>query len=282
MESNAPSPGPETPGPSPSPAAGPAAGPEAPATEDPSPEKPLLCRIGDFFFRYRNALFPVTLASLFLLTEPRTLILGSAHLDGLLDTVALLFVLAGLGLRAVVIGLSYIKRGGVQKRVYAEHLVTDGAFALCRNPLYVGNLLLYFGLLLLHGAPLAIFVGIGFFFFVYTAIVATEEHYLHGHFGAAYAAYCRDTPRWGFRLAHLHEAIAGQGFNLKKVVAKDYSTIANAFLAIIAITLIADFHTLTHAALLREVPFYLGSVGLLVTLTVAIRLLKKETYLLRD
>src|SRR5678815_5444661 len=58
----------------------------------------------------------------------------------------LLIALSGQVLRAVTIGLEYIIRGGRNRQVYAEKLVTGGMFAHCRNPLYVGNFLVLVGL----------------------------------------------------------------------------------------------------------------------------------------
>ena len=70
-----------------------------------------------------------------------------------MDIAGVLIILSGLGLRAVVIGLAYIKRGGVNKMIHADTLVTNGLFAHCRNPLYAGNLLVVAGLLVIFNNP---------------------------------------------------------------------------------------------------------------------------------
>ena len=67
---------------------------------------------------------------------------------------AVLIAMSGLAVRGVVIGLAYIKRGGLNKKVYAANLVTEGMFSVCRNPLYVGNMLIYTGEFLMFGNPL--------------------------------------------------------------------------------------------------------------------------------
>ena len=53
---------------------------------------------------------------------------GSVTAERVKDVVALLILLAGLALRATVIGYAYIQRGGLKKRVYASDLVTEGMF----------------------------------------------------------------------------------------------------------------------------------------------------------
>ena len=104
--------------------------------------KNLMLSIGNFFFKYRNQAFPLIIVTLFVAAPPAATVLGSATLEQWKDAAALLIVFAGLILRATVIGYAYIKRGGLNKRVYAKDLVTEGMFGVCRNPLYVGNMLI--------------------------------------------------------------------------------------------------------------------------------------------
>ena len=100
----------------------------------------MMVRIGNFLFRFRNGLFPLSL--LMLLLPGRDLFADP------LKAVALGFCVALLGqlVRGITIGFEYIIRGGRNKRVYAENLVTEGFYRLCRNPMYVGNLLIVAGL----------------------------------------------------------------------------------------------------------------------------------------
>ena len=198
------------------------------------PPKTTLIKIGDFFFKYRNALFPLMLIALFLCSPPPSEYFGQEWLEEVVDGLALIMVLLGLGLRGAVIGYRYIKRGGLSKKVYADDLVTDGFFAVCRNPLYVGNMLINVGILVKQGSPFVILVGTAFFVFVYTAIIAAEEYFLRNKFGAAYDAYCADVPRWWMKWSRLKHATEGMKFNFSRVLAKDYSTIMN-----VAITMIA-------------------------------------------
>ena len=92
-------------------------------------------------------------------------------------------VLLGQIIRAMTIGLDYIIRGGRNRRVYAEDLVTTGIFSHCRNPLYVGNLLVLLGLGI--AANSIYFVGIlmPLFLLFYQAIVLAEENFLRNKFG---------------------------------------------------------------------------------------------------
>lgn len=191
-----------------------------------------LIRIGTYLFRTRNYVFPVFIAALYLLAAPQSNPFAIAGFTASKEVLALIFVAAGLLVRGIVIGYAYIKRGGLNKQVYAETLVVEGMFSLCRNPLYLGNMLIYSGVFVMHGAPLVMALGIGSFLCIYIAIIATEEAYLRNKFGAAYVDYCNTTPRWLPVISRFKAATQGMNFTFKRVIAKDYSTFATATIAL--------------------------------------------------
>ena len=100
-------------------------------------------RWGTFLFKYRDAVFPAVILATIIATRPR-FPGGSRAADLWLDLLGILVAAAGQLLRITVIGYRYIVRGGKNRQVHAEDLVTDGIFALARNPLYVGNILVLF------------------------------------------------------------------------------------------------------------------------------------------
>jgi protein-S-isoprenylcysteine O-methyltransferase Ste14 len=79
-------------------------------------------------------------------------------------------------------------------------LVVTGPYRFLRNPLYVGNLLILAGGLILCGRfPLVpVFVPIAALY--YQQIVRWEESYLQSVFQREYDEYCRSVPRWIPRL----------------------------------------------------------------------------------
>ena len=193
---------------------------DASATE---PRVSPLVRYGNFLFRYRDALFTVVLLALFFAFPP-VYPGGSERLDNRLDALGILVALLGQALRVAVIGYAYIIRGGKNRRVYAEGLVTEGFFAHSRNPLYLGNLLILLGLFLIHNNHWVYALGVPFFLLGYVAIVAAEEHFLRGKFGAAYDEYACAVPRWLPRLRGLGESVRGMRFNWRRVVLKEYNS----------------------------------------------------------
>ena len=186
--------------------------------------KSAFIRIGDWFFKYRNLAFPAVLVALMIVFPPVPL-LGDPARDWLLDLVGVTLCVIGSGLRIWVIGLAYIKRGGLNKKVHADSLVTDGMFGVCRNPLYVGNALVLAGILLVHGSPWVIGLGALYFGFAYAAIVAAEEHFLRAKFGAEYDAYCRTVNRFWPDFARYRAARRDMVFNWRRPLMKDYSSV---------------------------------------------------------
>ena len=205
-----------------------------PARDAPS----LLVRSGNFFFRYRDVVSPAVFFLLLLVTRPHQP-LGSRTLDWWLDVCGVLVSLCGQLLRIAVVGYAYIIRGGKGRKVYAEDLVTAGFFAASRNPLYLGNLLIYFGLFLMWNSPVMYALGVPFFLFLYASIVAAEEDFLRRKFGVAYDAYCRDVGRWIPNVRRLAAALDGMAFNWRRVVLKEYGT-TTAWLLTASVLLLAE------------------------------------------
>ena len=77
-----------------------------------------------------------------------------------------------------------------------QRLVTYGIFGWLRNPLYVGNLLVWAGFVVGSGVLWFLPVALALFAVEYTLIVRYEEGVLESIFGAEYVAYKARTPRW--------------------------------------------------------------------------------------
>jgi protein-S-isoprenylcysteine O-methyltransferase Ste14 len=178
----------------------------------------MLTTAGNFLFRYRNSLFPIACVLLFL---P-----GPDPFPDPLEAAAVGAIVAALGqiVRAATIGLKYVIRGGRNRRVYAEDLVTDGIYSHTRNPMYVGNLLIMIGVAIASNSWATIVVAVPLGLFMYSSIVAAEENYLQQRFGAAFTAYCRDVPRWWPRLNGLAATLRSMQFRWRRVIVKEYGT----------------------------------------------------------
>ncbi len=237
-----------------------------------------LVAYGDFVFRYRNTLFPLVLVALFVVLPPdlndsEGLRLGPVNAGGIV------LALLGQAIRVAVVGLAYITRGGVDKKVYADSLVTEGIFRHCRNPLYVGNILILVGLFVIHDNSWAYLLGGVFFGLSYIAVVSAEERYLYDKFREEYLDYCRRTPRWLLKLTGLIDTFGSMRFKWRRVVAKEYPSMTSWVL--FACLLLLYERLLVHGAGIETnhvmVPTALGLGA--VFASVVIKSLKKAGHL---
>ena len=82
--------------------------------------------------------------------------------------------------------------------VGGTYLIVSGPFAHLRNPLYLGNILMYTGLGIMSFAlfPWLQIAGFIFFSLQYHMIVQEEEKYLEQTFGKEYEEYKKNVPRF--------------------------------------------------------------------------------------
>ena len=227
--------------------------------------------IGNFFFKYRNFLFIFLYLALFIpsaklfteVNEIYPLIIG------------LFITIFGQLIRGVTIALAYIVRGGKDKKVHADDLVTEGIFKHCRNPLYVGNILMLVGVGILINSLLFTAVFIPLFLFIYQAIVLAEENFLSNKFGEQFNTYCKKVSRWFINFNGITATIGSMKFNGKRWLTKEYNTQTVWMLGIVVI-LLFYYPKLTHNDTeLRNLLFGIACV-LLAIYYLSIRYLKKS------
>ena len=178
---------------------------------------------GDFFFKNRNALFPAVILLVTLGMRPHVL-WNDWPLDRRLGQLGVLAAVLGELTRLTTIGFEYIERGGKNKQVWASRLVQGGVYGLCRNPMYVGNILIVIGMCLLARAPVAFVTIVPLFFYIYAAIVATEENFLRKKFGKEFEGYCRQVPAFIPHFREFPSSFEGMRYNWKRAIRQDLST----------------------------------------------------------
>jgi protein-S-isoprenylcysteine O-methyltransferase Ste14 len=77
-------------------------------------------------------------------------------------------------------------------------LITRGPFSYVRNPLYLGNIMIYFGIGIMSFAlfPWLILAALVYFFVQYYLIVSLEEEHLLQKFGDEFQQYCKAVPKF--------------------------------------------------------------------------------------
>ena len=150
-----------------------------------SAEQSRAARIGAVLFRYRGFL-PVP----FLLVP--LLVPAEQTRNGWLAGIALI----AIGELLRIAGVSAAGTVTRRRSRDVQRLVTYGIFGWVRNPLYVGNLLIWAGFMLGSGVWWFVPVAIVLFAVEYSLIVRYEEGVLESIFGQEFLDYKARTPRW--------------------------------------------------------------------------------------
>jgi len=126
------------------------------------------------------------------------------------------------------------------RRVGAPALCSSGPFAFVRNPLYLGNMLMYSGIVLIAGsANLWLMVATTFLFFLiqYSLIISLEEETLARLFGEEYEEYKNNVPGFFPRISRWETREGREPSNLLKTLKTEKRTLQNVVLILVLIYL---------------------------------------------
>ena len=223
----------------------------------------LLERAGGVLFRWRSFTpVPLVLIALPLLWRSR----GAA--SPLWFAAGLLLCVLGQALRAWVIGQVPDGTSGQNERLIATQLNTSGPYAYTRNPLYLGNFGITLGLCVAAHQPILLALVALLFALQYRAIIAAEEAFLRGQFGAAFDDFCARVPRFWPQLRPAQISPA-HSWSLRRAVRKEHNPLA-AWAALLLVFSALDRAADAHRA---GAAFGLRSFGLLPSVSALLALL---------
>ncbi len=145
-------------------------------------------------------------ACLFLFLIPYLLIFQATRIDESLGIKSLLFSQIGLGLGFLLIILGGIfaiwtiaiqvdqASGTPFPMIPTKKLLTNGPFALCRNPMTLGTILAYSGVSLMIGSIASLIIVFLFGALLCVYLKRIEEKELRIRFGEEYVRYKAETP----------------------------------------------------------------------------------------
>lgn len=163
-----------------------------------------LARIGRSVFPQRLTLGFAGLAVGAIFIQPGNLF-GRFEAAGLAGS--LFLVLSGLGLRIWGSGVagSHTRTGTIE----AVRLITGGPYAYVRNPIYLGSIILGFGMVGLLGDGRLLAIHMLVFAAMYFSIIPAEEQFLRKRFAGQFPAYSLHVPRLIPRFTRWRGADAG-------------------------------------------------------------------------
>ena len=152
---------------------------------------------GAWLFKWRSYL-PLLLIPLFILALRNAKVIERIYGDDISEFwegIAVIISFAGLGIRCLTVG--YVPRGTSGRNTQsqaAEVLNTTGMYSVTRNPLYLGNFVILFGItLFMQVWWFALIVWAGYWLY-YERIIFTEEEFLRLKFGSEFIAWAHKTP----------------------------------------------------------------------------------------
>ncbi len=185
------------------------------------------------------------------------------------------FIALGHLIRAqVILARQDATSGRNRNEQVADSLNTKGWYSIVRNPLYVANFLIWFGLsIYLFSFWLSVLL-ILLFWMYYERIVFAEEAFLSNKFGAAYTNWCNVTPVFIPKLTGFIPI--KYKFSLSKVIFNEYSSMLSTGTCFLFVALLREYsiyHNIHFGRLTLIYVIALASFGLAVK---GIKLIRKS------
>lgn len=192
-------------------------------------------------------------------------------------TAAILSVLGAL-LRAYTIGTTPRGTSGRNTREQvAESLNTSGIYSVVRHPLYLGNYLMWIGIVFFtQNFNFVIIVSLLYWIY-YERIMFAEERFLERKFGNAYLEWSKKAPAFFPRVSQFRKSETS--FSLRSVLRREYSGIlATVFGFLYVEFLIGWFRWNTIAIGKNLIWFFI----VILLITIILRTVKHNTKLLNE
>ena len=235
---------------------------------------------GNFLFKYRGQIpvFIFFIGLPFLYFADYNHFTENSWVEPVLATVGVCVSLTGIVLRSYTIGTTPKGTSGrnTQKQI-AESLNTKGIYSIVRHPLYVGNYLMWAGLLLFAGNVAYFLVASLMYWLYYERIMYAEERFLEKKFGQIFVDWSMKVP--AFIPAFSQFEKGEMRFSFKAVLRREYS----GFFAMSLCFMIVDLlrYCVIHQAIdLLRISVFITAFFLVFMLV--LRTLKHHTNVLND
>jgi protein-S-isoprenylcysteine O-methyltransferase Ste14 len=183
----------------------------------------------------------------------------------------------GLIVRIITVGHTPANTSGrnVEEQV-ADQLNTTGMYSIVRNPLYLGNFMIWLMISMLTMNIWFIVAFVFLYWLYYERIIFAEEQYLARKFGKEYEDWAAKTPCFIPRFSGYKKA--GYSFSWKKAVKKEKN-------GLLALLLVFSLFDIIGELTVRESPKYMTIAAVTAVVTVAyfiIKYIKRNTALLEE
>lgn len=231
---------------------------------------------GNWLFRFRSYVPLIFVIPFLIKMREYHFPWGSSGLHEVMHITSMAVVFSGLAVRALVAGYAPDGTSGRNTREQvATNINTTGLYSVVRHPLYVGNFLMWGGIMIFcFDFWLTLVFCLGFWLY-YERIMFAEESFLRQKFGDRFREWAAKTPAFIPRLSNW--VSPSRNFSWRRVLRQEYTTF---FLAVFALF---GEEILEHLAIDHRLVFepeWVAFLGVAAIVYVVLRHLKKHTSLL--
>ncbi len=178
---------------------------------------------GDWLFRWRSflPLLLLPLAVYALMISADSGYTWGHPADTIYSIVCVAISFSGMLIRAMTIG--YIPpgtSGGNTLKQRARTLNTTGIYSIVRHPLYLGNFVIFLGIVLFVGVWWLVIISTLLFWLYYERIMYREEEFLREKFSDVYLEWSERTPAFFPRIQNWKRS--NLRFSLWRIIKREY------------------------------------------------------------
>ena len=224
-------------------------------------------KVGNFLFKHRSFTPIPLIIFVFIIFKPVNL--GDKNI--LINLTGIIISILGETIRITAVGYSFTGTSGRETFLRADTLNTTGIYAIVRNPLYIGNFLMFTGIVIVYANISAVFVFALFLILQYYFIIRSEENFLQEKYGESYETYCRQVKRIipGFKNYRKNQ----NNFSLSKVIFKESDSIFNMLMMFLLVLL---YKERIFTGQIFQPLLYIIPGGSLAAMYVMIKIIKKR------
>lgn len=180
-------------------------------------------REGNWLFQRRSFLPLALLVPVLLALRQFDYLAGEHRWQEVWAACCLLISFSGLAIRASVVGYAPRRTSGrnTWSGQIADELNTTGLYSLVRNPLYLGNFIIWLGITLFFLIWWLTLIVCLVYWLYYERIIIAEERFLSRKFGATYTDWAKKTPAFLPKLRGWKQPTLP--FSVRNVLRREYT-----------------------------------------------------------
>lgn len=225
-------------------------------------------KIGNFLYRHRSFTPIPIIIVVFIIFKPIDL----AEKNIIINLVGFLISLSGEIIRILSVGYAHTGTSGREPYLRADNLNINGIYSIVRNPLYIGNFIVFTGLVTIFSNIIVVLIFGIFFILQYYFVILAEENFLKDKYGKEYENYCNGVKRI---IPTFSSYKKNQNLlNLKKIIFKENDSIFNMMLMFVLLLL---YKERVFTGTLRNPFLYIIPGVVLILGYISVKIVKKRT-----